>query len=388
MKFWFTGYFILWMSMLQAQVLLSAWEVNGQTGFGANPLAADFSVAGIFTDSLRRGTGIGTSGTAASNAWGGNHLTEGSDTAAERVGDWIEFSVKADSGYVLSLSQIGAYNIRRSSTGSDSGQWQYKVGSGLWTNIDNAINWGSITSAAGNSHNAVLLSSIPQLQGVPSDTVVRFRLLLWGASSSNGTWYINNQTGYDLQLFGDTQISSLPVHWLYARIRTAAQSSIIEWATVTEINNSHFDIEEANADGVFYPVGRVEGAGNSSIIQSYSFALNSSSENKWYRIRQTDFDGKFDFSEIISSQAIPQNDYEVKLWPNPSKNEVYVWGINPGQEIRIDIYDGKGKSKGTQHIDHTKNKLDLSMLEGGVYYLQIQEPGSTPCTRKIILKRD
>lgn len=379
---------LLFMSiLLNAQVLLSAWEVSGLTGFGMSPFHSSYSSPGITSDSLRRGPGMGASGTAATHAWGGNQLTEQSDSAAVIAGDWIQFGICADSGYVLSLTEISAYNIRRSSTGSDSGQWQYKVGTGAWTNIGSAINWGSNTTATGNSHIAVTLSSISNLQRIPSDTQVFFRLLLWGASGASGTWYINNQSGYDLQIVGDTQISSLPVRWMYSRINTVNGDMYLEWATASEINNSHFDIEASGEDGVFYPIGSVAGAGNSTEIQKYAFRLPDVTESRWYRIRQTDFDGKFAFSPIISAEQSLSNT-SLKYWPNPVMSELYLQRSDTENEISVGIYDTNGALKHSQILSSPMDRIDVQAWSDGWYFLQFTVAGKRPEILKFMVKKE
>ncbi len=92
----------------------------------------------------------------------------------------------------MSLSNIPVYNIRRSGTGPTTGIWQYKVGSGNFTDIGSAITWGSITTSSGNDQSAITLSGISALQNIPSGISVTFRIVSW-AGASAGTWYINDQ---------------------------------------------------------------------------------------------------------------------------------------------------------------------------------------------------
>lgn len=380
---------LFWSSILNAQVILSAWEVSGQTGFGISPFEPAFVSSGIIADSMIRGTGMGTSGTAASNAWGGNQLTEQSDSAAAIAGDWLLFALRADSGYVLSITEISAYNIRRSATGADSGLWQYKLGAGSWSDIGNPIFWGSNTTASGNAHSSISLLTFSELQKVPADTVVWFRLLLWGASGSIGTWYINNQSGYDLQILGDTQVSSLPVSWLYSRIRKVSDMNVIEWATAQEINNSHFDIEEAGPDGNFYPIGRVEGAGNSSETRYYSFSLFAPSQPRFYRIRQNDYDGKFDYSPVFSTEHDQRGQMIfVKCWPNPAAQEVHVLRTDAETNLRINVFDNTGMFVCMHEIHSGTGRINVSMLSEGVYWLEALAEGKDPEIFKIWVRRE
>lgn len=191
---------LLWGGNAFGQIV--TWEVDGLSAYGPSPFSPTISDANVTVVSLTRGTGITTAPTAASNAWGGNGMNETSLINAVTNNDFVSFSITANSAYAVSLSEIPAYNIRRSATGATSGQWQYRINSGIWTDIGTPITWGATTSATGNLQAAIDLSSIAALQNVPATSTINFRIVLWGASTTTGTWYLNNITGNDLAVNG------------------------------------------------------------------------------------------------------------------------------------------------------------------------------------------
>jgi hypothetical protein len=92
----------------------------------------------------------------------------------------------------------------------------------------------------------------------------------------------------------------------------------LDWKTTTEINNDHFDVERSK-DGINWQViGTVKGHGNSStpIQYNYTDALPLNGIN-YYRLKQTDADGKFTYSQVKTVQFTGQ--WLVKLYPNPVK---------------------------------------------------------------------
>ena len=172
----------------QAQTTIVGWDFNGLSGYGASPQAPNTSDANVTAVGLTR-SGLGTGGTAASNAWGGT----GNGSAS--------FTLKAKTGFTLSLSQISAYNVRRSNTGATTGQWAYSLDGSTFVDIGSAITWGSTTTSTGNAQTAITLSGISALQNLPATTTVTFRLTLTGGTT--GTWYLNNfQTGNDFVVTG------------------------------------------------------------------------------------------------------------------------------------------------------------------------------------------
>ena len=179
---------------------LASWEVSSLTAYGPSPFAATTADALVAVGGLTRGGGVTTSGTAAAGTWGGTGF-DGTATLADAIArdDHVSFSVSPTAP--LSFTEIPAHNLRRSSTGPSTAQWQYRVGSGPFVSLGSAITLSGTTSS-GNLQPAINLSSVSDLQVVPAGTTVTFRLVLYGASSSGGTFYINNLSGDDLAVNG------------------------------------------------------------------------------------------------------------------------------------------------------------------------------------------
>lgn len=185
--------------------IIAGWDTNGLTNFGPSPFAATTTIPEIAVGGLTRGSGVETSVTPANHAWGGHGWNEGSDLpTAIANNNFATFTIMPNTGNTLSLISIEPYNIRRSTTGPTTGQWQYRINAGPYTNIGAAITWGSITTAAGNPQAAIDLSSIAELQNLLPTQTVTFRIVNWDSPSADGTWYINDfQSGDDLIIIGN-----------------------------------------------------------------------------------------------------------------------------------------------------------------------------------------
>jgi|GEM_PF-913588 len=177
---------------------LAGWEVTNLSAPGPSPFNPTSSNSLAASGGLTRGPGVTTGG--AGGVWGGTGF-DGATNAAEAValGNYVSFSVSCS--LAVSFTEIPAHNIRRSSTGPSTGQWQFQVGNGTFTNIGSPITWSSTTNS-GNTQTAINLSTIAALQTVAPDTTVTFRLVPYNASSNVGTFYINNISGDDLAIFG------------------------------------------------------------------------------------------------------------------------------------------------------------------------------------------
>jgi hypothetical protein len=72
------------------------------------------------------------------------------------------------------------------------------------------------------------------------------------------------------------------------------------WKTASEYNNDYFTIEKT-LDGInFTPIANINGAGNSNMVLNYDYIdYNIINTITYYRLKQTDYDGKYEYSNII-----------------------------------------------------------------------------------------
>ncbi|HZG01735.1 MAG TPA: IPT/TIG domain-containing protein, partial [Chitinophagales bacterium] len=190
-----------------AQVTIAGWDMNAQTNFGTSPLTATTAAANVTIGQLTKGSGIITSGTAATRAWGGGTTSTWGTASATSISNsaFATFTVTPAAGYSLSLS---AFNMdyRISGTGPTSLLLQYRINTGAY--VDIATYTGLSTNAAGAALPTTSLTGIAALQNLTSASTVTFRIVPYGAVG--GTWYIYdrlNTTANDLVLTGTiTQI--------------------------------------------------------------------------------------------------------------------------------------------------------------------------------------
>ena len=124
---------------------------------------------------------------------------------------------------------------------------------------------------------------------------------------------------------------NLPIELLYFKGSVYNSDNILHWSTASEDNNDYFTIEKTK-DGIDWEVvDREPGAGNSSNQLYYSLVdENVESIINYYRLKQTDYDGKFKYSDIISIDN--RNNREIK--------EVVKITNILGQEVDLQYYSG------------------------------------------------
>lgn len=112
------------------------------------------------------------------------------------------------------------------------------------------------------------------------------------------------------------------------------QNSVsLKWQTKTEVDNYGFEIERASLNpksdlpagkaGIrnpkFEKIGFVPGSGNSNSLKDYSFADNNPSGGSRfvYRLKQVDTDEKFQYSNEVAVDFIPEKFVLFRNYPNP-----------------------------------------------------------------------
>jgi hypothetical protein len=211
---------------------------------------------------------------------------------------------------------------------------------------------------------------------------------LWGVSfidANNGT--VVGQSGTILR----TTNGGIPVE--LTSFTAFSQSGYIElnWSTATETNNMIFEVERRNEDSDFILVGFVEGKGTTTEPHEYFYIDRNVTTGKYfYRLKQVDFDGTFEYSNEIEVDASPTSFSLEQNYPNPFNPSTTIKFNLPVKEfVSLKIYDVLGnevavilneeKPAGLHSIE-----FEASGLASGIYFYKLLA-GSNITTRKMIL---
>ena len=152
----------------------------------------------------------------------------------------------------------------------------------------------------------------------------------------------------------------------------------IEWSTVSETNNDYFTIEKSSDLNTWQYLTTVKGAGYSNSVLNYSFIYENPLDKKhYYRLKQTDFDGNFEYFEPTAVSCDDENSNYVSLYPNPANNQV-ICSIYSSEEtllsVEITNYLGQKIYSGTTVIGNGFNTLplDVSQYQSGLYYVVVR----------------
>ena len=190
-------------------------------------------------------------------------------------------------------------------------------------------------------------------------------------------------------IFGITNIP-LPVELINFTAERMGKQAKLQWSTATEINNDHFDIEHSKDAVDFEKIGEVKGAGNTSEIQHYAFVHPAPNTGiNYYRLKQVDIDGRFEYTPIRSVvfEEIEDGIFKVSYFPNPTGADLSITTNKNVENYSITVYGVDGRV--ILQKDFTSGMiLDLSDFVSGVYMVQLKdEKGETKSLERIVKSR-
>jgi hypothetical protein len=173
--------------------LLAAWEMTGANAVTMPVLTNVFSAVGITSNStvLRLGAGV-TPDSGTANTFAGSSFGEVSLANAISVSDYFSWTVQADPGGSISVTNI-AWKFQRTGTGGSN----YVLRSSFDGFVTDLYSSNNFLAAAGSGDANFPLSS---LSGSNS---LEFRLYVWSASSdATGVDRFRTTGGTDLTIQG------------------------------------------------------------------------------------------------------------------------------------------------------------------------------------------
>jgi hypothetical protein len=197
----------------------------------------------------------------------------------------------------------------------------------------------------------------------------------------------------------------LPVELLSFSSSVNDNDITLSWITATETNNSGFEIQrntplnplsrgEAEGRDVWENIGFVNGSGTTTETKTYSYKDENLAAGKYqYRLKQIDFDGTFEYSNIIEAEILPPAKFSLEQnYPNPFNPSTKIsWQSPVSSHQTLKVYDMLGNEIMTlvnefRIAGKYEVEFNASTLASGLYFYQIKCEGLTQ-TKKMILIR-
>ncbi|MBZ0200729.1 MAG: exo-alpha-sialidase [Ignavibacteriaceae bacterium] len=220
-------------------------------------------------------------------------------------------------------------------------------------------------------------------------------------------WYDFTIVWYDYST-GDSEILarrgmhlSVPVELVAFNADIEKNVVVLNWSTATETNNKGFQVERKPSmdNGQWSIAGFVNGVGTTTELNYYSFKDDNLFSGKYfYRLKQIDFDGSFEYSnEIEIEVGLPDEFVLYQNYPNPFNPATMIKYAIPNEVnsqrsmVNLKVYDVLGNEIATLVNEQQKPgvyevEFYGSNLASGLYFFSIKAGSYNAAKKMMMLK--
>lgn len=363
---------------------LASWDPSTFTQGGLS--VATFAPTTLNTNmtaplAITRGSGIDLPFSTSSNGyWGATNFSTTTAATGVSASKFFRFSLKSKNNKAVNYHSIDKLNIRISSTGPIQYQIDYQLNSGSFYPC------ATITGPARTTGNYLLgpidLSAIAGLQDVPATSTITFRITPFDASSTGGSFFIGSgttDTDPDLVItggFSDANLitNTLPVTLASFQLkRNNSNTVLLQWATQSEVNFSHFELERSNDATTFTTLATIAGI-NQLNGSNYSYTdISIANATKYYRLKMIDKNGSINYSNVLTDAY---NNVEIPLLVYPtvsSGSAVRATFKTVTKATQLHVVSESGKVVGMYTIQSGTNSqiIQTQSLAKGIYFIKL-----------------
>ncbi len=208
------------------------------------------------------------------------------------------------------------------------------------------------------------------------------------AQSWNGSSWENYYRGIYTWLY------IVPVEFISFTADVNENNVTLSWTTATETNNQGFEVQRAKTNEGYEVVGVVQGNGTTTEINYYSYIDLEIPDGVYnYRLKQIDFDGSFEYSDVIKVIVGTPHIFSLQQnYPNPFNPSTQItYQLAENSNVVLKVYNLLGKEIAVL-VDEQKEagihkvNFDASSLPSGVYLYKIETAGLIKTKKMMLLK--
>jgi hypothetical protein len=267
---------------------------------------------------------------------------------------------------------------------SGDGYWSVIPTNNSYTTPINFVNYSLTLNA--NNLTGMQIPQICRIIKSPGSNTVNQHHIAWQScgthttipGTANPTAFVITSTaaqGFSWFNIGTSNNQALPVE--FSKMTTMCEDELvrIQWTTESEHNNDYYRIERSNTGYEWEILGTVEGVGNSTTEQTYTYFDENQRINNYYRLYQVDIDGAQEILSTMYSECEGTNS-NIESFPNPSHGSFSIhWKqFKTKGDAHISILNTNGK-----RVFYEKVVLDLGTnlfiikadLAPGIYMIEL-----------------
>ncbi|HHB77958.1 MAG TPA: T9SS type A sorting domain-containing protein [Saprospiraceae bacterium] len=182
-----------------------------------------------------------------------------------------------------------------------------------------------------------------------------------------------NTTAAVIYTFEATVAAPLAVEWLRPMTATKRDKDVLlQWTVAQQVNNDKFVIEHSTDARHFEAIQTIKGDGNRVLPKEFrAIHPNPAIGDNYYRIKQIDLDGQFEYSNIAYVEFRPK---DMAIYPNPAHQAIY---LSSKKDLlrQVAIYNTTGQL--VRSLSQKSATINIADLPNGFYWVKIIENGQT-----------
>ena len=168
----------------------------------------------------------------------------------------------------------------------------------------------------------------------------------------------------------------------------------LNWSTATELNNSGFDVLRQSQNNQWEKIAFIAGYGTTAETRNYSFVDNNLTVGQYsYRLKQIDFDGTSELSDVVNVEVINPVQYNLSQnYPNPFNQSTTIkFSIPEASNVTLKVFNTLGEEVSVlvnrimEAGSHEIN-FNASQLHSGMYFYRLDAGTFSQVKKMTLLK--
>jgi hypothetical protein len=178
----------------------------------------------------------------------------------------------------------------------------------------------------------------------------------------------------------------LPVDLLSFDVSGRENEIQLDWKTANEYDNAGFEIERrSETESEFTAIGEVPAADEVQQVNNYEYTDEDvrPGTRYYYRLRQNDLDGRFEYSQIRTAR-IEGAELGLQVYPSPVRGELFGFLNLESGEAELRLHDLNGRIVKEQTTSENQFVMDLTGLPAGLYVLRARHAGREEIIKLVV----
>jgi PKD repeat protein len=174
--------------------------------------------------------------------------------------------------------------------------------------------------------------------------------------------------------------AALPVELINFDLRPTESALSLQWSTASEVNNEGFLLMRRAAwEDDFHELAFIQGGGNSQQLLSYQYTDRQlmSGVEYYYRLKQVDFDGGYEWSKIISGSLSSDFNTIFQAFPNPATDVVNIlYQDEQSRSGQLQVYNTLGERINQYELTNGLVEVPINNWSNGIYFMSLYVGGA------------